>query len=270
MSWFSGGGWRRRRRGSPQAAPRAPLDTVNDVAASVPARLAAMVALERSGGPHVVAALCTALDDAHPEVCRQAAEMLRRLGDPAAVEPLCRRLWHLVRDPEASFDDVGWLASALSGFTGDPRPIEPLRAALLDWRSYLPRTVAVDMDNNLAEACIAPALRELGGQRLVIDGYAKALRHDDEYLRRNVAKELAGIAWRVFTSASADSTERELAAERAEIGRLMGTSFDDELTADEREALRAALRTAAADPSPHVRNYAEGGLEDLSNSDPPR
>ncbi|GAA3779543.1 hypothetical protein GCM10022225_79680 [Plantactinospora mayteni] len=206
MRWLSSDIWR-RLRGRRDAAPQAPLDTVSDIAAGVPARLAAVDVLHTSGGPLVVAALCAALDDAYPAVRHRAAGILGRLGDQAAVDPLCRRLWHILRDPKASFDDVGSLVDALSGFTGDPRPVEPLRAALLDERSYRSwsaTSVDADFNANLADACIASALRKLGGRRLVIDGYAGALRHDDEYFRRRVADHLAGIAWRAVTPISSD------------------------------------------------------------------
>jgi HEAT repeat protein len=225
-----------------RARSRPALDTVRDVAADVPARLAAIAAVEASGDPAAVATLCAVLDDPQPEIRFRAAQVLARLADPAAVDALCGRFSLIVGGSWPSADEVAVLASALSRFRDDPRPAELIRPALLEMWVYVPRTDH-DMDYTLATDCITPALERLGGLRLVVDAYADALRHDDEGIRRNAARDLMNIVWRE------------------------GTSFGDRITAAEEDAVRAVLRTAEADASEHVRRYVNDALKMLDDPD---
>jgi hypothetical protein len=133
-------------------------------------------------------------------------QVLARLADPAAVDALCGRFSLIVGGSWPSADEVAVLANALSRFRDDPRPAQLIRPALLEKWVYVPRTDH-DMDYTLATDCITPALERLGGLRLVVDAYADALRHDDEGIRRNAARDLMNIVWREGVALIAGSVQ---------------------------------------------------------------
>ena len=188
-------------------------------------------------GPAVLEQLAAALHDADRSVANDAAQVLGKLGDRRAVEPLIAALQ---RKPCLIQCRIMEALAAL----GDPRAVEPLVACLDDPWEY-------------ARAAAAEALGELREPRAIEPLTAK-LEDPELHVREAAAKALGDIG-------DPRAIEPLAAAARQPAQEVRYTAIQALLDINDRSAL-GPLVAALGDSDSTVRMLAAGGLGELGEA----